>query len=433
MKQIAHAAFLAASAVAVAAAQDDGLSDEFVGIDTGFVESSTLVVAQPETPRAEPLPPDAPAWDRLTGGWGGRRTQYEEQGVSINASLTMDAFKNLRGGVDTSGSSFQQLFNFELTLSSDPLLHFSGGTFFADFQFQRGQSPGDEIGDYQGVSSIDADGRTQLAAIWYEQAFGESIRVKAGKMDVNADFAYSDVGGNFMNGAFACPATMPIPTYPDSAFGFAAFYNLSPECYVSGGVFDGAAQEGYSLGDEGPKTFLGSPADLFLIVETGATYTCHAGTGGRLAVGAWHHTGTFDRFNGGTEDGTTGFYLAIDHTLYREDPENDDNTQGLSAFVLYSYASPEVIEVAHHLACGVVYQGLLESRDDDVLGLGASYVHFSSDAGFVDEGELAIETFYELKPAPFVSVRPDVQYIVNPGGGGVGDAVALGLRVNIDF
>lgn len=437
MKKLAPWVVLAAAIANSATAQDDAFNGELAGFDTGFVESATLIISQPETPSPSPHTPaqaETPTWDRLTGDWAGRRTAMEEKGVVINASLTLDAFKNLRGGADTAGSSFQQLFNFELTLASDPLLNYRGGTFFANFQFQRGQSPADEIGDYQGVSSIDADGRTQLAALWYEQAIGESLRIKLGKMDVNADFAYSEFGGYFMNGAFACPATMPIPTYPDSAFGLAAFYDFSPECYVSGGVFDGAAQEGVTTGDQGPATFFGSPADLFLILETGAAYTCgDSGTGGRFAIGAWHHTGTFDRFSGGTEDGTTGFYLAVDHTFYRENPKSDEDTQGLGAFVLYSYADPAVVEVSHHLACGVVYQGLIETRDDDSVGIGATYVHFADNAGFADDGELAIETFYELKPQPFVSVRPDIQYIVNPGGTGLADAVALGLRVNIDF
>jgi porin len=54
---------------------------------------------------------------------------------------------------------------------------------------------------------------------------------------------------------------------------------------------------------------------------------------------------------------------------------------------------------------------------------------FSKRSGGLSEGnETAFEIFYKVQVLPWLSVQPDVQYIVNPGGDGE-DAVAIGLRL----
>ena len=46
--------------------------------------------------------------------------------------------------------------------------------------------------------------------------------------------------------------------------------------------------------------------------------------------------------------------------------------------------------------------------------------------------ETAIEAFYKYQLTEFMSVKPDLQYIVNPGGAGR-DAIVAGVRLEISF
>ena len=46
--------------------------------------------------------------------------------------------------------------------------------------------------------------------------------------------------------------------------------------------------------------------------------------------------------------------------------------------------------------------------------------------------ETAVEWFYRVKATPFISLRPQMSYVVNPGGDGR-DALAAGLRFEVNF
>jgi porin len=80
----------------------------------------------------------------------------------------------------------------------------------------------------------------------------------------------------------------------------------------------------------------------------------------------------------------------------------------------------------------VQWIGSVPTRDD-VLVVGAVRVQSSERAGFVDEGETAIEAFYRAQVSRWMIVTPNVQYIVNPGGDGKRDAVAAGIRCEVVF
>jgi len=61
-------------------------------------------------------------------------------------------------------------------------------------------------------------------------------------------------------------------------------------------------------------------------------------------------------------------------------------------------------------------------------------VHFSDDAGIGDDAETAFELYYKRQVAPWLVLKPDVQYIANPGGDpAVDDAFVVSLRVQLDF
>jgi porin len=146
----------------------------------------------------------------------------------------------------------------------------------------------------------------------------------------------------------------------------------------------------------------------------------------------WHHTGGFATFAGGAEDGTTGFYIVLDQQLHAEDAGGD---QGLFFFAQYGYADAEVSAVEHHLGAGVQWVGLIPGRDTDVAGLMASYAALSDEAGagFTDDAETAVELFYKAQITPWLSLKPDIQYISNPGGAGLDDAWVATLRLELVF
>ena len=201
-------------------------------------------------------PPGAQPLDEQILGLFGVRKTMGEYGFSYEGSWTIDYSKNLMGGLNTNGDSIHNLFDLRLNVDTETLVNWEGGTFSLDFQNHAGQSPSDDVGDIQGVNNTDADGRTQISEAWYEQVMLEKkLRIKAGKIDANTEFAYPEYGSEFLNSSFGIsPTVFGLPAYPDGAFGFNAFVYPTNRFYIGFGMYDGSgAEDGLATGSYGPS------------------------------------------------------------------------------------------------------------------------------------------------------------------------------------
>ena len=378
--------------------------------------------------------------DEIASNW----EPLAEHGIQIEGSLILDHTHTLKGGLSTNGTATAHLLDIGLIFDMDLIAEIPDAAVYVNFQNHNGEDPTEDVGDAQEVTNIVADGRTQIAEFWYEQFFAEgTIRFVFGKRDANAEFAFVDYGGVFLNGSFGVsPTVLELPTYPDPATGVLLFFYPGDRemqdvhQYFGIGVFDGSLHEGVRTGSRGPSTFFSSPADMFIIGEAGLTWGHYdpEQLPGRLAVGGWGHTGTFENFSGSDDDGTEGFYIVMDQMLWPENPDNLDDEQGIAFFFQYGYADPDVSEIEHHFGAGVQFTGPIHGRDGDTAGIGISAVIFSDDApGFPADEEIAFEAFYEAHLAPLISIQPDIQYIINPGGQEIPDAVVGTIRTIFEF
>ena len=394
-------------------------------VTTGMLSQSVVGFSPPQSYEGGQIVPDGRLWPVLN---------QHAPGVSIEGTLTFDASVNLHGGVNTNGSAFRHLLDISIILDTEAVFGLEGGTVGILFQNHNGpDASAQDTGDLQVFSNIDADGRTQLAELWYEQVFpDEQFRVVFGKIDANALFAFVEHGAEFIHSSPGfSPTILGFPSYPDPAMSVNVFFEPSDANYIGAGLFDGALNEGILTGSRGPGTFFHDPGDLFIIGETGARWTTTDGLDGRLGVGVWHHNGTFARFDGGSEDGTTGYYAVFDQALWRKDEQ-----RGVNLFAQYGYADERISEFVHHIGMGLTVSGLIPSRGDDLLGLMTSYAHLSdkAGAGFTEDYELAFELFYRVQINGSFSLKPDLQYITHPGGdASLNDAIVATLRGELTF
>ncbi len=170
---------------------------------------------------------------------------------------------------------------------------------------------------------------------------------------------------------------------------------------------------------------------LYYVAEGGPKWELDGGLNGKFTIGAWYHDGTFARFDGGAESGEFGPYVLVEQRLYRENPADKDDDQGLGAFLRFGHVADDVSVANNHVLLGVTYTGAFDGRDADVVGFAASWVDVTDDpfSGFDRSSELTFEAFYKIQIAPWCSLQPDLQYVVNPGGvSGVDDAWLATLR-----
>ena len=414
---------------------------------TGSTQAQS-VYCPPETQPTAVSSAEFWTWNNATDDWFGARSALETHGISLASTLLLDWSEPFAGGATPHAGAFRYLWTTGLTLDTAKLFALPGGTFYAAFQMHRGtHESAQNVGDLQAFDNMDADGRTQISEVWYQQTFlDDKLRIKIGKMDANCEFLCNTYGAGFINSSFGkSPTSLGIPSYPDPAMGVVVFVKPTDRLYVGGGFFDGSGNTGIRTGSYGPAKFF-TQGEYFVIGEVGLTWALgEHQLAGRGAIGGWGHTGNFTRFDGSPVSGTEGFYLCVEQLLWRVDPQAKDDQRGVGLLLQYGYADAELSSITHHFGAAVAATGLIPARDRDVMGVGVTWAGLTDDAnaGFTTSSETAVEVFYKISVTPWLFVQPDLQYIFNPGGNsagsgvsgvsGVRDAVVGTLRVGITF
>jgi carbohydrate-selective porin OprB len=362
-------------------------------------------------------------WSHLTGDWGGWRSTLKDAGITIDGSEVF-AWSNVASGGIRRRSTVRNLLDFRLTVDLKSLTGVDAGTVWARYYGFFGRNASKDAGDIQGFSNIDSDrSRQQLAELWYETRFLKDLfRLKVGKVDANTEFAFAENAAEFLNSSMGfSPTIFPLPTYPDPAMGINLFTYPTENLYVGFGAYDGAGQRGVSTGSRGPATFFHGLNKLFYVGEVGGKWTIPGfQLPGRLGIGGWHYNGSVERFDGGKISGSAGFYLVLDQMIWRAKPLalTEEQPKGIGMFFQYGFADAAVSEIKRHLGTGLVWRGPLPGREDDALGWGLTSVRLSdaAGAGFDKNYEVTVESFYKIQITPWVSAKPNLQYIINPSG-----------------
>lgn len=411
------------------------------GLAAGVLCLSSIVTAQDASDVVAPEREwigGAPLWNwsRLTGDWGGWRTDLEELGVEFGGGLTWDWSAAWRGGA-RNRATLGALLDANLAFDLERLLGLRRTLAYLDAYSIQGRDPSDDVGDIQGFSNIQAPDTDQVAEVWLETWVGDQFRVKFGKVDFNSEFAFSEEGGEFVNSSAAItPTLVGYPTYPDPATSLNVFWVPNEFYHLGVGVYDGAGAYGMRTGRRGPRGFFdNADGDAYLaVLEGGMGWTGGGSWGsGRLAVGGYHHTARFERFDGGSQRGTSGAYAVLDQRIWRENPDDAEDLQGIGAMAYIGFGDPNVAAIARHVEVGATWTGAIAGRDDDVCGFLVTHAVLTGESGAGFDGdETAGELFYKLQLTPALSLKPDLQYILNPGGDpSLDDALVATLRIEL--
>jgi porin len=82
---------------------------------------------------------------------------------------------------------------------------------------------------------------------------------------------------------------------------------------------------------------------------------------------------------------------------------------------------------------GLSYQGAIPRRDDDIASAGVIYGSFSR---YIPRttAETVIEANYQVSLTSWLSITPDIQYVIRPSGSSaIKNALVLGTQVAIIF
>lgn len=402
--------------------------------------------------------------EHLTGDWFGTRPALEDVGLTIGGEYVAEFTSVLDGGINQRGS-FRNLLTLDAALDLGTAWGVEGGSLFIQYLSVNADTGGSaDAGDIQVFSNIENDRSLDVIyELWYEQTLlNDRLRLKAGKVDANSEFSSVEAAADFANSSAGfSPTIFAFPSYPDPATSINIFGTIidsdSFDLTLGYGLYDGAAAaDGIRTGTRGPSTFFSDDLsnDSFHIWQGELSWNDLIAESsllndGRISLGGWYHDGAFDRFDGGTENGTFGVFATGEIRLFDPDrntmqaavslppsePLESAPDRGIFLFGQYGWADERVSEVSKHLAGGVVWRGMSASRPKDRLGLYASLVDLSDEAGAgFNDDELVIDVYYRIQLAPAISVQPECQYIINPSGDTtIDDAWIAGLRIAVAF
>jgi porin len=369
----------------------------------------------------------------VTGDWRGGRTWLEDRGLALHLDYYGEVFWNTRGGIQrTDGGVYQGLVDLTAEFRTEPAGLWRGGVLFFRFQNKHGKGITDEyVGDFQVLSNMDALEFTQVSELWYRQSlFDDRLWIKAGKQEANDDFAGVEYGAEFINSSAGFSPTIPLASYPDQDFGAVLGTALVPWLSVNLGVYNGDP--------DGSRSLRGLFVDLAgpMIIGEPALHYELRGRPGHFRVGGWFNGTDLDSPDEDDPDPETfgeayGWYLTWDQELWREHPEDLEDGQGIGIFAQYGWAPPDRSLAEYYVGGGIQWAGPIPCRDEDIAGVGVFHVRFSDEANLERGSETVVEAFYNIQLLGFLFLKPDLQYVIDPGGTTNPDALAVGLRFGV--
>ncbi len=386
--------------------------------------------------------------------------------LGVTPSLLFDgeAAYNAAGGVKPGATVFSTL-HVQLAFDGEKLAGLTGVTGFLDALWINGGQPDQFVGDAQGVSSIAAHPALRLYEAWLQYNTPRNdFSVLAGRYDLNTEFYHLRSAGLFINSSFGIGpefghSGVGGPSiFPDTSLGVRFAYKPAANAVLRFAVMDGAPADPQA----GSPSAFNSHNGVLLVGEAAyVTRGADKGTPGsdrfrigrqsepasyddKIAVGAWYYTASFNDLSAASgipsrHQGEGGAYLVGEHLLFQS--ENDPK-QRVSGFIQLGVADQVVGRFGSYIGAGLAASGLIPRRPDDQLGIamamarnGFGYIEGQQQMGLpVNAAETAIELSYLAQIASWVSVEPDIQYVIHPNTDPrITNALVGQIRLEIKF
>jgi porin len=419
------------------------------------------------------------AGETATGEWWGLRTRLEERGLEIFGGYTAEVWDNTTGGRKR-GAVYTGLLDFGVNLDLEEALGWKGASMNTTWLWLSGRDASEDLaGNFLTISNIAGFNTLRLLELWFQQnLLDDRISVRFGQITADSEFVISDYAGTFINGTFGWPAFLYMnlpaggPGYPMGTLGVRLALHPVDWFTFQSAVFQGNVYD-QNVNRHGFRWRLDGENGFYFLNEAQVRWNHRAeepGLPGQAKAGMWMQTGRLaDVLADTTNSGNYGWYFIVDQMLHRETPAVpapaggqsgegkavrnvrdgksfgtpvEKSAQGLGWFGRIAFAPEDRNFLNFYFDTGFTYQGLLPTRDNDVIGIAFAFAQPGATArrSLVDEGsvgvgaEMVLEATYQAQITPWLIIQPDLQFIIHPGGTrDFGNAFVVGARAAITF
>ncbi|MFW2045739.1 carbohydrate porin [Acinetobacter variabilis] len=396
----------------------------------------------------------------LLGDWNGKRTELAQQGVKFEANLLTDTAYLADGGRNEGAdplTSAQLWLGTQLDM--EKLAGWDGVTVRAVATARQGQST--SVRDLQGDAAQWANvqgtfGRgnqdSRLTELSIEKNYkDQGLSIKAGRLGLGMDF--NVMACDFASTAF-CAAQMGKwqgniwMNTPVAQWGARVKQQLNSDVAVQVGVYEFNPDNGNGT-KEGQGWSLDTDNADGVTIPAEVIWTPKSlvnGLPGSYRVGGMYNTAD-DVANQkdvanptDAKNRTFAGWLAVEQQL----TSTGSGRQGLHSFANFTWHDRDTNKVDNSQQLGLKYIGLVDSQPNDILGLAVNRVHVNDrfveyqesvdNIAYDASAEYNIELNYSYNATKWLMLRPNLQYVINPGSSNqVDNALVVGLTTRVIF
>lgn len=329
---------------------------------------------------------------------------------------TLDLASNLKGGLDQ-GSAYLGNIDLMFTFDTEKFGFWKNGRFFVYLLNNHGNSLSDLIGDFQVVNNIEANPNSRLYEFWYEHHL-ENIKITIGQHNLNSIFAISKSGLFFINSSFGIQpdisANVSTSIFPLAALGAIISLKINSNLQFNNGVYDGDPGSETS-NPNSLKWSLNKTDGAFFIHELVYEKKKDSSVNSIFKLGLWNHIQK-QIFDGFEQYNSQGIYFIGEKKIF----QLEDDVKRVNFFTQVGFSLNQYNPVKSYWGGGFVYHGIFSNHENDAGGIAIAHSRFSDyyQSQFsMDklQSETALEISYEFVFSNPLVLKPNVQYIINPG------------------
>lgn len=318
--------------------------------------------------------------------------ELPQSGFDLN--LVAESYANLSGGF-RQGSEGNDVFDARVTLADRDLGWGDRGVWYLDLKHIQGADPSMSLtGDAQVTSNIAAPAANRVYEFWYEHLlFERTLGMRAGIIDLNKYFDAVPGSAALNNSSFGIQPALsfnaPASIFPKPGWGATVAAHASDTVQLQFGWFQGHPAERDRPFGRG-RMLIGEAQ-----YQTGATAPL-------WMLGVWQYTQPAG--SGYGEPGSVwGAYGAWSTPF----------AQGQRRLFLQLGVSPlQASAVPYYLEAGYTWRGPFASRAHDSVSVGMARAWLRAPNRV--KAETALEANYAMQLNPFLTLAPDLQYIITP-------------------
>jgi porin len=404
-----------------------------------------------------------PFSDDLFLDWDGIRSNLYDRGIDFRLGYVSETATNVQGAPGELWRYTDQ-WTFAATFDLQKLFGLNQAQFKMTITDRNGLNLSQELGTLQLVQEVYGRGQTwRWTQFFYDQKYLDGmLDWKVGRLTEGEDFAAFSC--QFQNLTFCgAPPGNLVGNYwynwPVSQWATRVKASFTGFGYIQLGAFE--VDPSYLLTRYALD--LGSPSGatgVLVPFEVGWLPTFGSGLNGTYKFGGWYNSSTEPdvvdntygqllAINGGQPLMRHGAYGAYVNFLQRvTTPAYAGSKQGLSVFFNATYADRRTSTLDSQIAAGLFYTGPFAWRPLDEIGFAIGRTHVNSrvtdvetlqetlglESAGVQHSEWVGEVYYNIHPAPWIDLRPNLQYVRHPGGIYENtDDIVVGLKLAINF